>query len=245
MNQTLECYLRCYVNYFQDDWVMLLPSAEYACNQSVNATTKRSPFSLVLTFDPSMNINLARETQAGENEAARQRAKALEEAAAESRALWQRAQETVTEYYNRKHKAKIYAPGDLVMLSAKNIRLRKASKKLADQFLGPFEILKAVGQNAYTLRLPKKYGRLHNTFHVSLLEAYSMREGREAPEPIDIDGDQEWEVERILDFKDLKSGRQFLVRWKGYSEAEDTWEPATHLLNAGEKLGEFMKERGL
>lgn len=32
INQTLECYFRCYINYRQDNWVELLPSAEYAYN---------------------------------------------------------------------------------------------------------------------------------------------------------------------------------------------------------------------
>lgn len=69
-----------------------------------------------------------------------------------------------------------------------------------------------MGQNAYTLCLPKKYGRLHNTFHVSLLEAYHMRDGGEPPEPMDIDREEEWEVEAILGSRDRASGRQYLVR---------------------------------
>jgi hypothetical protein len=32
MNQTLECYLRYYINHEQDNWIQLLPSAEYAYN---------------------------------------------------------------------------------------------------------------------------------------------------------------------------------------------------------------------
>src|SRR5256885_1559196 len=44
VNQTLECYLRCYVDYQQDDWLSLLPSAEYACNSHVNASTGKVPF---------------------------------------------------------------------------------------------------------------------------------------------------------------------------------------------------------
>ena len=55
-----------------------------------------------------------------------------------------------------------------------------------------------------------------------------------------------WEVEEILDIKYTKSGdRKFLVRWKGFSEAEDTWEPAQHLLNAGEAIAEFQRKKGL
>ena len=45
LNQTLEQYLRTFINYDQDDWNQLLPLAEYAYNNSVMAPTKRSLFS--------------------------------------------------------------------------------------------------------------------------------------------------------------------------------------------------------
>ena len=42
-NQTLEQYLRCYVNYQQNNWVELLPIAQFAYNNST-AVTNISPF---------------------------------------------------------------------------------------------------------------------------------------------------------------------------------------------------------
>ena len=36
-NQTLEQYLRCYVNYKQNDWVTLLPMAQFAYNNHISA----------------------------------------------------------------------------------------------------------------------------------------------------------------------------------------------------------------
>ncbi len=38
MNQTVEQYLRCYLNYLQTNWVQHLPIAEFALNNSVNAS---------------------------------------------------------------------------------------------------------------------------------------------------------------------------------------------------------------
>ena len=211
MNQTVEAYLRCYVNYFQDDWVKLLPSAQYACNQSENATTGKIPFEVVYKFTPTMRRNIASDSLRSENHAAMQRVETLKEANAEASDLWDTAQAAWSKYYNRKHMPKAYKPGDLVLLSSKHIRLQKASRKLADKFLGPFEVLKVVGKNAYTLKLPKKYGRLHSTFHVSLLEPYRQRPGSEKPTAIDIASEEEWEVEKILDVKMTKIGRRFLV----------------------------------
>jgi len=43
-NQTLERYLRVYCNYQQDNWLELLPLAEFAYNNAPSATTGVSPF---------------------------------------------------------------------------------------------------------------------------------------------------------------------------------------------------------
>src|ERR1700678_2260362 len=43
VNQVLEQYLRCIVNYNQDNWVDLLPAAEFAYNNAEHASTKASP----------------------------------------------------------------------------------------------------------------------------------------------------------------------------------------------------------
>ena len=84
MNQTLECYLRCYLNYQQDDWVMLLPSAQYACNRSRNASTGQIPFEVVYRFSPSLRMNLEREKPDSENEAAKKFAADISQSVEES-----------------------------------------------------------------------------------------------------------------------------------------------------------------
>ena len=43
VNQTLEQYLRCYVDYNLDDWARLLSTAEFAYNNALSATTGVSP----------------------------------------------------------------------------------------------------------------------------------------------------------------------------------------------------------
>ena len=67
----------------------------------------------------------------------------------------------------------------MVLLSAKNIRLNRPSKKLDHRFLGPFRVVKPIGKQAYELELPERYSKLHPVFHVSLLEPWRGREGEE------------------------------------------------------------------
>lgn len=244
-NQTLECYLRCYVNYQQDDWLRLLPSAEFACNDHVNASTGKSPFETVLRYAPQFRMQPALQApmRDGDNPAAKELAARIEENLQESQKLWKHAQETMSKHYDKKHKDKTYQVGEKVMLSAKNIRMRRPSKKLADRYVGPFTILEVVGKNAYKLDLPKSYGRIHPTFHVSLLEKYQRREGVEPPEPVEVDGEEWWEVESILDEVKTHGKRKFLVRWKGFTAENDTWEPEENLTNVQEKIQEFREGR--
>jgi hypothetical protein len=44
INQTIEAYLRSFINYEMDNWVGLLPMAEFAYNNSVTQATGMLPF---------------------------------------------------------------------------------------------------------------------------------------------------------------------------------------------------------
>jgi transposase InsO family protein len=249
MNQTLECYLRCYIAYEQDDWASLLACAEYAANSAVSATTKSTPFELVYSFTPSLNLNVARDTQVRreqarpENQHAREAASRLEESLEAAVDLRARANASMEKYYNKKRTARTFKAGDLVRLATRNLRLRRVHKKLADKFVGPFVVEKAIGANAYRLQLPAEYGRVHPTFHVSLLEPYRAREGCEPPAAAaDLDEDQ-FEVEEVLDEQTFDGATHFYVKWVGWDAEDNTWEPEAHMRDAVEKVREFRERR--
>ena len=143
------------------------------------------------------------------------------------------------------------------MLNAKNIRTKRPSPKLSPRLYGPFKILEQRGNLAYKLQISDRW-KIHPVFHVSLLEPYrtSIRPGREQPpmEPEEIDGDLEWEVEKIVKseiiyYEGRVRGRprilqelRYFVKWKGCSEDENTWEPPEHLGNAQELVELFHLE---
>ncbi len=57
-----------------------------------------------------------------------------------------------------------------------------------------------IGTEAYYLKLLQQAGSIHNVFHVSLLELYISDE-RTASKPllpIEIDGEEDYELEEIL-----------------------------------------------
>ena len=59
---TLEEYLRCYVNYQQDDWADYLPIAEFAANNQASETTGVSPFFANNGYDPRMDFEISPST---------------------------------------------------------------------------------------------------------------------------------------------------------------------------------------
>ena len=46
--------------------------------------------------------------------------------------------------------------------------------KLSPRFIRPFEILKRVGTVAYRLALPPSMSSVHEVFHVSMLQRYTL-----------------------------------------------------------------------
>jgi hypothetical protein len=49
------------------------------------------------------------------------------------------------------------------------------------------------------------------------------------PLPELIEGQEEWEVEQILDKRVHRHKEQYLIKWKGYSDAHNSWEPMENI----------------
>ena len=67
----------------------------------------------------------------------------------------------------------------------------------------------------------------------------------EEPPPELIDDEPEWEVDAILDSRRFGRKRtlQYCVRWKGYSAAHNSWEPANNV-HAPELVKRYYKDKG-
>src|SRR5579862_7939740 len=246
-NQTLEHYLRCYIGNRQDDWVEWLEQAEFAYNNSVHASTGRTPFYAMYGYHSEFTWDVADDIPEGEAPAARRRAAAINAEREKLKERLRQAVEYQAKWYNKSHTPKHYQVGDRVLLSSKNLRLSRPSKKLDFRFLGPFQITEALGKQAYRLDLPKTLGAIHPVFHVSLLEPYHRRDGEAPsapPAPILLeDGGEEYEVEAILDTRLWRGKTQYLIQWVGYPDWETSWEDEGNLGNAAALLEEFKARR--
>jgi len=61
------------------------------------------------------------------------------------------------------------------------------------------------------------------------------------PPPDLIQGEEEYEIEKILRHHGTPTNRFFLIRWKGYSAEEDSWVPERDLKNAKSALTDYKK----
>ena len=135
--------------------------------------------------------------------------------------------------------------GDKVWLLRRNLKTHRPSDKLDYRRLGPFLVDKQINEVAYRLDLPTSM-KIHPVFHVSLLEPYkeSTIPGRlqVPPPPIEIDGEEEFEISEILDSRINRRKLEYLVHWQGYEVSERTWEPVANLDNAPEMIEDFHRQ---
>ena len=111
----------------------------------------------------------------------------------------------------------MFKPGDQVYLDASDIKTTRPSLKLSYCRLRPFEIEHQVGLLAYHLKLPYGMRQLHPVFNIiklstTLEDPIPGRKPQAPLPPIVIDGEEEWEVEEILDSRWHQRRFQFLVK---------------------------------
>ena len=56
-----------------------------------------------------------------------------------------------------------------------------------------------------------------------------------------IEEEEEYEVGQVLDSGRVRGKLHFLVRWKGFSPSEDSWEPAELLEHTQEEVSTFYR----
>ena len=144
-----------------------------------------------------------------------------------------------------KKKTEKWKKGDRILLSTKDLVFKeRLTKKLTERYVGPYMIEEVVSMNAVKLRLPSSM-RIHPVVNVSQIVQYKEQvkgQRKEEGKPVEIEGIEEWEVEKILNKKKIRGVEKYLVRWKGFMAKEDIWERKENLKNAEEALEEF-KER--
>jgi hypothetical protein len=230
----VEQYLRAFVNFQQDDWVVLLPAAQLAYNTTPTETTKVTPFFANFGFEPDLR-------QGPEVAVPRAAVKAEQMHAVHGmlREELEFVRNRMRKFYD---KGRLEGPrlerGDMVYLISRNLRTKRPSKKLDFKKVGPFKIEKKVSDNNYALSIPTTMRLRTNVFHISLLEP-APRDMKPDNDIEAEDEEEEWDVEEVLDSRITDKGQlEYLIKWLDFGPEDNSWEPTTNL-HCPEKLQEF------
>jgi len=90
----------------------------------------------------------------------------------------------------------------------------RRSKKLTEHFVDPYKVKGIVFSNAIELELPKSI-KIHPVVNISRVQLYKPQiEGQKKtlPKLVIIEGEEEFEVEKILNKRIVRKKKKFLVR---------------------------------
>ena len=249
MIQTLENFLRPYVERHPQNWSQYLALAEFAANNAVNVATGYSPFFLNSGDHPSVpSVFMHGGGVSSHVEAVQTMVDRMKTALEEAQANLTVAQSRAKSQVDRSRRDEKFEVGDEVVLSTRHICVNQhLPSKVRRRWIGPYRVAKVISPVAYGLDLPPAW-RIHPVFHVSNLKRFQRskefeREER-PPSPVVVDGEEEYEVEAILRHKGKGARRLYLVMWKGYPITEASWEPESHLRNAPLILEDYLRRVG-
>ena len=237
-NSIMKQYLRVFVNFQQNDWMKLLSMTEFAYNNNKHAFTQMFSFETMQKYTSRMFFEKPANFKA-KSKSAKEHAEKLIALMKILKINLAYAQKQQTKYKNAKTKSMKFDVGTYVNVNDKNIRTKR-NRKLKWKFFESFKIFETIKNQTYRLEIFKRW-RIHDVFHVSLLEKIISKKKKKAPlEPtyqsndIDIEDDDEltkkkfW-VEVILDNKIYKKNQipdkpysepklYYLVQWENYEK---------------------------
>jgi len=213
MNQELEQYLRLFVEHRQKDWPEWLALAEFAINNKTHTVTKMSPFMANYGKEMQMEGDIRRK---GKVESATEFVQRMKRVQEEAEAALKKTQEDMKRYADRERKEmEEWKKGDRVLLSTKDLVFKeRPTKKLTERYVGPYVIEEVVSTNVVKLRLPSSM-RIHPVVNISRIVRYKEQikgQKKEEEKPVEVEGVEEWEIEKILNKKKIRGVEKYLIR---------------------------------
>jgi hypothetical protein len=225
--------LRDCVIHFDKSWDKCLALAEFAYNNSYQASLKMAPFEALYGRRCRTPLNWS---QAGERTLFGPKlVQEAEEKVSVIRENLRAAQMRQKSYHDKAKAPREFEVGNYVYLKVsptKGVQRFGVKGKLAPRYIGPYEVTEKFGTVAYRIRLPDRLAAVHDVFHVSQLkkceqipEAQIIEETNAEIEP-DVSL-AEYPM-RVLDHKERQTRWQkvkmYKIQWSHHTEEEATWE---------------------
>jgi len=264
VNRSLGNLLRCLVSDHNRNWDLILPTAQFAYNSSINGSISMSPFEVVHGYKPRKLLDLLpMSLHARVSESAESFARRIQDLHIEITKQIQtsNAQYKLQADLHRQHNE--FNVGDYVMIRIRPERFSSgANRKLHACSAGPFKVLQRVGPNAYVLDLPYNFG-ISSTFNIEDLVAYhkplpipddpfEIPFNSSSDDPIETSiaftlTSAQDNIDVILDeqvvFTRNGEVQWFLVRWVGRPDSDCNWITRDTLQQLDLDLWEYYQSR--
>jgi hypothetical protein len=233
VNQIVEDMLRACVIHFDKSWDKCLALAEFAYNNSYQASLKMAPFEALYGRRCRTPLNWS---QAGERTLFGPKlVQEDEEKVSVIRENLRAAQMRQKSYHDKTKASREFEVGNYVYLKVsptKGVQRFGVKGKLAPCYIGPYEVTEKFGTVAYRIRLPDQLSTVHDVFHVSQLKKCEQVPETQIIEETNAEIEPDLSLAeypmRVLDHKERQTRRQtvkmYKVQWSHHTEEEATWE---------------------
>lgn len=245
-NRTIEDMLRAYVSPLHNNWDEYLIPAEFAYNNSLQASTGFTPFYLTNGRHPYTPLSLAFDQarpQTQEQVPAYDFFNRFHKHLSRAKDALHKAQFRQQHYANQHRHDTQFAVGDYVLLSTQHLNMHvheNSTPKLFPKYVGPFRISQVISPVTYRLRLPPTM-KCHDVFHISLLkpadfhsDLFPSRIQARNP-PVHVQDNQAFfAVDHIMahfppSAQSHSQTHTYRIKWAGWPAREYTDEPASNI----------------
>lgn len=252
-NQTVEIALRFHLtSHPDDDFEDILPYLQATNNNSPSSTTGLAPNEICYGFKvaDASSLLLASDSSQGalSKEAFDKLRLAKREEADDAMAF---ASIIMKARYDARHLPLVLKEGDQVFLKLHDGYSIPglANRKLSQQRVGPFKIIKKVGSLAFKLDLPPTM-RIHPIISVAQLEPAASNTSKDPygrkinaePPPVRNESDK-YQVERVLGKRKLWNKPHYLIKWANWGNEHNAWYAVDDLNDCQDLIQEYEARR--
>ncbi|KAK2971008.1 hypothetical protein RJ640_023440 [Escallonia rubra] len=254
-NSMLEEYLRHFVSATQKNWVKLLDVAQLCFNSRKSSSTGKSAFEIVNGQQPLLphTVNVP---NAGKSPRAISFSEEWRQNIDLAHSYLEKAARRMKKHADKNRRSQEFNVGDKVMvklLPQDRKFLRGRDSRLLQKYKGPLTIVKKIGKMAYKVDPPNWWSRqLHPIFHVSMLKPFyedtaDPSRGQIRRPGLKPKAAGKRVAEAILNDRVITASRkrhqEYLVKWQGYMDEENTWERAADLSAYTDKIEAYHMQK--